>query len=76
MTALMLTLLATMNDGGNPVAALDLTRALVVTQGPAASPVECTAAVVLAEEVEKRTGVRWKSTSEWSGDSPLVVVTT
>ena len=41
---------------------LDLTRAVVVTEGE--SPRVQKAAVMLTEEVEKRTGVRWQITKE------------
>ncbi|MBM3493713.1 MAG: hypothetical protein FJX72_05235, partial [Armatimonadetes bacterium] len=55
---------------------LDLSRALIVTRpAQAANPVEQTAAVVLAEEVEARTGVRWKAAESWpaSGWSVAIV---
>lgn len=61
-----------------PVAAaegLDLSRAVVVTRGDRASRVERTAATVLVEEVEKRTGLRWKIAAELASEAPVIVVT-
>lgn len=62
--------------------AIDLTAATIVVRGEDAPMVEQTAAIVLIEEIEKRTGLRWKTTTQWpsqgnviailSGDSPTL----
>ena len=46
-------------------AAIDLSQATVVVRGAEAPLVEQTAATVLVEEIEKRTGLRWTVTTEW-----------
>ena len=47
------------------MAAVDFSRAVVVTRGVAAPVVEQTAARVLVEEVKKRTGIELPVTAEW-----------
>ncbi|KPL10535.1 hypothetical protein AMJ85_05555 [candidate division BRC1 bacterium SM23_51] len=54
--------------------ALDLTSATIVVRGDAAPVPEQTAGAVLAEEVERRTGVRWPIVTSWSEDGPVVVL--
>jgi hypothetical protein len=49
---------------------LDLTKAVVVHPKAFAGP-ELKAVTILVEEVEKRTGIRWK-TAETAGDSPAI----
>ena len=54
---------------------IDLTSATIVIRGSDAPPPERTAATVLTEEVEKRTGIRWPVATVWPSDGPVVVVT-
>lgn len=53
---------------------VDLSHAVVVTRGDRASEVERTAAIVLVEEVEKRTGIRWKIAADLPAEAPAIVV--
>lgn len=55
---------------------IDLSNAIVGTRGGRASAVEQTAAAVLLEEVEKRTGITWRATEAIGEGSPAIVVTT
>lgn len=55
---------------------IDLSRAIVVTRGERASAVEQTAATVLIEEVEKRTGIAWRKSDMFAENAPAIVVTT
>ncbi len=55
-------------------AAIDLTRATVVVRGNAAPLVERTAATVLVEEVEKRTGIKWPIATKWPKAGPAVAI--
>ena len=53
----------------------DFSRAVVLTRPGELPPVEETAAVVLVEEVEKRTGLRLERATDWPGeDRPVIVV--
>jgi len=54
---------------------IDLSAAKIVVRGESAPPVEQTAAVVLAEEIEKRTGKSWPQVTNWPSNGPVVVVT-
>jgi hypothetical protein len=54
---------------------LDLSRAVVATRGDKASLVEQTAATVLIEEVEKRTGNAWQKTEDIDELTPAIVIT-
>jgi hypothetical protein len=54
---------------------IDLASATIVVRGRDAPVPEQTAANVLAEEVEKRTGIRWPVATRWPSDGPVVVVT-
>ncbi len=56
-------------------ASMDLSRAVIVTRGPAAPELERTAATVLAEEVGKRTGRAWRVADRWPAQGWAVVVT-
>ncbi|MBI3463448.1 MAG: hypothetical protein HY000_10370 [Planctomycetes bacterium] len=53
---------------------IDLAEAVVLTRGDAANAAERNAAIVLIEEVERRTGIRWKESSAWLERAPLIVV--
>ena len=60
--------------GALPVAALDLTKAVVVSPS-ALSATEKRAVVMLVEEVEKRTQIRWPLAASWpSGSTPVVSI--
>src|SRR3990170_3599110 len=52
----------------------DLKQAMVVTRGEKAPVAEQTAATVLIEEVEKRTGVRWPKATALPAKGPAIVV--
>jgi hypothetical protein len=54
------------------VLALDLSRAVVVVEGD--SPRANKAAVMLVEEVEKRSGLRWEISKEKNGDKKTVIL--
>lgn len=54
-----------------PSLAADLTRAVVVVPADA-SPREKKAVEMLVDEVHKRSGVTWKTTTEWPGDDAAV----
>ncbi|MCX6358613.1 MAG: hypothetical protein NT029_02305 [Armatimonadetes bacterium] len=56
-------------------AAMDLTRAVIVTRGAAAPELERTAAAVLAEEAGKRTGCPWRVAARWPRQGWAVAVT-
>lgn len=53
---------------------IDLTRAAIVTRPGSLSPVESTAAQVLAEEVQKRTGLAWPVRHDLPSDGPAIVL--
>jgi hypothetical protein len=53
----------------------DLTSATIVVRGNIAPVAEQTAATVLTEEIEKRTGIRWVASAEWPADGPVIAVT-
>jgi hypothetical protein len=55
--------------------AIDLSEATVVVRGQAAPLVEQTAATVLVEEIEKRTGLRWMIAEQWPSKGPAVGIT-
>jgi hypothetical protein len=59
--------------GGALAQAVDLTNASIVVRGHGAPDVEQTAATVLSEEVELRTGLKWPVADKWS-DGPAVAV--
>lgn len=54
---------------------LDLTDAVVVTRTGALPNAEKAAATVLVEEVEKRTGIRWRTVTETPRRGPAIVIT-
>ena len=54
---------------------IDLTNATIVVRGNSAPVAEQTAATVLAEEVEKRTGIRWPVSTNWPKGGPAIAVT-
>lgn len=54
---------------------LDITNATIVVRGNNAPVAEQTAATVLAEEVEKRTGLRWEKVTNWNVPGPVIVIT-
>ncbi len=74
MTTLALTMLLGVTMAPAAVDGLDLSHAIVVTRGDRASVGEVTAAQVLVEEVEKRTGMRWKTAANLPDDRPAVVL--
>lgn len=63
-----------MSDPTAAADGLDLSHAVIITRGDRASEVERTAATVLVEEVEKRTGLRWKIAADFAGNAPAIVV--
>lgn len=69
-SSLILTMLSATTDAGP----LTLTEATIVTRGANALRAEQTAAIVLAEEVEKRTETHWKSRTELPDSGPAVVL--
>ncbi|MBN2310940.1 MAG: hypothetical protein JXR94_18340 [Candidatus Hydrogenedentes bacterium] len=73
MSFVSLTTLALAGMPG-PACTLDLTEAVIVARGDAAPPAERTAALVLAEEVEKRTGLRWPVQQEWPSRGAAIAV--
>ena len=56
------------------MAAVDFSRAVVVTRGVAAPVVEQTAARVLVEEVKKRTGIELPVTAEWPAGKAVIAI--
>jgi hypothetical protein len=54
---------------------IDLTRAAVVVRTGVVPPAEKTAAVVLVEEAEKRSGVRLPVVTEWPNGRPVIAIT-
>lgn len=75
MTHLILALVVAVTEQAAIAMEIDLTGAVVVTRSPATTSVaERTAATVLIEEVEKRSGVRWKTSDKWPNDSPVIAV--
>jgi hypothetical protein len=54
-----------------PAAELNLTKAVIVAPANL-SKQEKKALALLVEEVEKRTQIRWETTSTWPGDVPLI----
>lgn len=54
---------------------LNLSRAVVGTRGDQASPAERTAAIVLIEEVAKRSDIAWDKTETIGEGAPAIVVT-
>ncbi len=62
--------LPALGEGG-----VDLTHATVVVRAADAAPlVERTAAIVLTEEIEKRTGVKWPVASDWPVKSWAIAI--
>ncbi|MFH1739771.1 MAG: hypothetical protein ABIH23_12235 [bacterium] len=55
---------------------IDLTQAVVLVRNGDLPSAERTAAQVLVEEVEKRTGLRLQTISEWPNGKPVIAVTT
>src|ERR1043166_7900416 len=72
--ALALLLIALATGGAGEVIALDLTRTVIVSP-PNLSRPEQKAITMLAEEVEKRTQLKWEATSSWpkAGTSVITV---
>jgi hypothetical protein len=56
-------------------ATVDLRDAVVVVRAGVLPNAEKTAATVLVEEVEKRTGVRLNTSSTWPADRPVIAIT-
>ena len=56
-------------------ATLDLHRATVVVRPGDLPPAEKTAAAVLVEELERRTGIRLPITSTWPADGLAIAIT-
>ena len=54
---------------------MDLSQAIVVTRGDRATAVEQTAATVLVEEIEKRTGIHLKIAEKLADGVPAIIVT-
>ena len=54
---------------------IDLTSATIVVPGNTAPLAEQTAATVLAEETEKRAGIRWPISTDWPSAGSVIVVT-
>jgi hypothetical protein len=64
---------AALPAGAGP-ATRDLTKAVVVIRQGAVPPAEATAARVLVEEVEKRTGLHWQISSAWPSQLPVIAI--
>ena len=56
-------------------ATIDLRDAVVVVRPGVLPNAEKTAAAVLVEEVEKRTGVRLNTSTQWPDDKPVIAIT-
>ncbi len=54
---------------------IDLRHAVVVSRPGKLPPAEETAALVLAQEVEKRTGIRLRTSTRWPADSIVIALT-
>lgn len=59
---------------GIAVAAADLSGATLVVRGGTLPPAEAQAAIVLQEELEKRTGIRWPIATAWPATGPVVAL--
>jgi hypothetical protein len=55
-------------------AEIDLSRAVVVVRSAGRGPAETTAAVVLVEEIEKRTGLRLSVREDWPDGAPVIAL--
>ena len=55
--------------------AVDLTKAVIVTRSGNLPPAEKSAAIMLAEELQKRTGIRLEITTSWPQDRPVIALT-
>ncbi|MFA6243831.1 MAG: PKD domain-containing protein, partial [Candidatus Hydrogenedentales bacterium] len=63
-------------DVGNPsVGSIDLTSAVVVTNLGTLPRSEAKAPVVLAEEIQKRTGLAWSVTTSWPATGTVIALT-
>ena len=61
-------------DGLTAATTLDLSKATVVVRSGKLPPAEETAARVLAEEVQKRTGLNWPIRSAWPADGAVIAI--
>lgn len=57
-------------------ATLDLTNAVIVTRSGDVPPAEKTAALVLTEELQKRSGARLPLATEWPANRPVIAIAT
>jgi hypothetical protein len=55
--------------------AVDLSSATIVVRPGSLPPAESTAALVISEEIEKRTGIRLKTSTSWPASGPVIAVT-
>jgi hypothetical protein len=58
-----------------PLGAVDLTKAVVVTRPGLLPKAEKTAAVVLVEELERRTGIKLPTSTQWPSGKPVIAIT-
>ena len=54
---------------------IDLSKASIITRHGKLPPAEETAAVVLVQEVEKRTGIRLNTSTRWPADATVIAIT-
>lgn len=69
-----LSLIASVFMGAQGAENIDLSHATVVVRNGDIPVAERTAAQVLVEEVEKRTGVRWPTSEQWPAEGAVVAV--
>jgi len=63
-------------DTSDPVTGpIDLSNAIVVTNPAPFPKAEAMAATVLVDEIEKRTGLAWPTTTEWPGAGTIIALT-
>ena len=74
-TALLLSLLTSSSDAASSEKTINLREAVVVTRPGDLSRAEQSAATVLIEEVEKRTGVRLHSSTFWPAGKVVIAIT-
>lgn len=66
--------IAVLSLGACAFAQLDLTNTTVVTRGARAPETERTAVNVLIDEVQKRTGLQWRTSAEWPESGAVIAI--
>lgn len=74
-TGVALFLLGVLSCAPLTAAALDVSRAVIVVRSGDLPPAERTAAAVLVEEIERRSGTRLRIESRWPEQGPVIAVT-